>query len=126
VSLALPKPFVNVPAGPATLGIRPEHVSVQRDGSRGADLDLPVRLVEPLGKDTLLYFDLGSERPFVVVSEGLAMADMEAGAQVGLELARECLFLFGADGRRIAQGGGLAIVPARAQLAAARVGGAAD
>ena len=126
LTLTLPKPFANVPPGPVTLGIRPEHVGVQRDGRSGADIDLPVRLVEPLGKDTLLYFDLGSERPFVVICEGLAMADMEAGAHVGLDLARDCLFLFGPDGRRIAQSGGLTAVPARAQLAAARVGGAAD
>ena len=32
---------------------------------------IPVRLVEPLGKDTLLYFDDGTERAFIAVSEGL-------------------------------------------------------
>ena len=64
----------------------------------GADLDLPVRLVEPLGKDTLLYFDIGAERPFIAVSEGLAMAEMEAGDRVALTLTRDRLFLFAADG----------------------------
>ena len=38
------------------------------------DVELPVRLVEPLGRDTLLYFDVGTERAFVAVSEGLDMA----------------------------------------------------
>ena len=62
---------------------------------------LPVRLVEPLGKDTLLYFDDGSERAFVAVTEGLSMADVEVGARLGLTLAPERLHLFGADGQRV-------------------------
>jgi ABC-type sugar transport system ATPase subunit len=118
VSVALPGPLNEAPAGPVTLGIRPEHVGVRRADMASADLDLPVRLVEPLGKDTLLYFDIGMERPFIAVSEGLSMAEMEAGDRAWLTLTRECLFLFGADGKRIARGVGFA-GPTRA-LAAAR------
>jgi lactose/L-arabinose transport system ATP-binding protein len=118
-SLALPALFKDVPAGRVTLGIRPEHVRVERDGATGADINLPVRLVEPLGKDTLLYFDIGSERPFVVITEGLSMAEMDAGDRVGLTLIRDSLLLFGPDGRRIARGGAFT-APVRAQLAAAR------
>jgi ABC-type sugar transport system ATPase subunit len=118
LSLALPELFEAAPAGPVTLGIRPEHVRVQRDGAGAADIELPVRLVEPLGKDTLLYFDIGAERPFVVITEGLAMAEMNDGDRVGLTLTRDCLFLFGPDGRRIARGAAFA-APARAQLAGA-------
>ena len=62
---------------------------------------LPVRLVEPLGKDTLLYFDIGAERPFIAITEGLAMAEMDAGERVGLTLSRDRLFLFAADGKRV-------------------------
>ena len=47
------------------------------------------------------------------------MADMDAGDRVGLTLARDCLFLFGSDGRRIARGAAF-VAPARAQLAGAR------
>jgi multiple sugar transport system ATP-binding protein len=119
VSVPLPEPFSDVPAGAVTLGIRPEHLLVERGGGAAADIDLPVRLVEPLGKDTLLYFDIGAERPFIAVSEGLSMAEMEAGDRVGLTLARGRLFLFGADGKRIGRGGALA-APARARLSAAR------
>ncbi|MGE5271404.1 MAG: TOBE domain-containing protein, partial [Thiohalocapsa sp.] len=119
LSLLLPDAFAAAPAGPVTLGIRPEHLRVQRDTGMPADLVLPVRLVEPLGKDTLLYFDIGAERPFIAVSEGLVMAELDAGERVGLTLTRECLFLFGADGSRIARG---AAPPpqARVQLATAR------
>jgi lactose/L-arabinose transport system ATP-binding protein len=119
ISLRLPPPFGEVAAGPATLGIRPEHLRVQRDPALPADVALPVRLVEPLGKDTLLYFDIGTERPFIAITEGLALAELEDGETVGLTLTRECIFLFGADGRRLARGTAAA-VPVRAQLAGAR------
>ena len=118
VSLALPETFGDVATGPATLGIRPEHLRVQQDGAP-ADLEMPVRLVEPLGKDTLLYFDIGAERPFIAITEGLAMAELEAGDRIGLTLTRDCLFLFGADGRRISRGGPTA-PPLRARLAELR------
>jgi multiple sugar transport system ATP-binding protein len=97
--IALPERFKAAPAGPATLGIRPEHV-VARLGGTG-DLTLAVRLVEPLGKDTLLYFDVGTQRAFVAVSEGLDMAEVKSGAQIALSLQQQRLFLFNAEGMRI-------------------------
>jgi len=106
LSLPLADAFRGVPPGPVTLGIRPEHVGVRRDGS--GDIQLPVRLIEPLGKDTLLYFNDGTERAFVAVSEGLAMAELQPGARLGLTLAPERVFLFGPDGRRISANGGAA------------------
>jgi hypothetical protein len=60
-----------------------------------------VRLVEPLGRDTLLYFDAGGDRAFVAVSEGLDMADVKAGSSLCLSFANRRLYLFGADGNRI-------------------------
>ncbi len=63
---------------------------------------LPLRLVEPLGKDTLLYFDDGTERAFVAVSEGLAIAEeVRARARVSIELDPAGLYLFAPDGKRI-------------------------
>ncbi len=99
LSLQLSDRYGAIAPGAVTLGIRPEHVGVRSGG--GGDVALPVRLVEPLGKDTLLYFDDGSERAFVAVSEGLAMATLRPGEQVGLTLAPECIYLFGPDGRRV-------------------------
>ena len=98
-SLALPERFRSARPGPATFGVRPEHVAIRLDGS--GEITLPVRLVEPLGKDTLLYFDDGTERAFVAVSEGLAMAGLKAGARLGLSLAPDRIFLFTPDGGRI-------------------------
>jgi lactose/L-arabinose transport system ATP-binding protein len=86
--------------GAATLGIRPEHVGVARGGDGG--LELPVRLVEPLGRDTLLYFDSGNERAFVAISAGLDMADVKIGAPIALSLDPRRLCLFDGEGQRIA------------------------
>ena len=97
--LALPERFKAAKPGTATLGIRPEHVEILV-GAKG-DIELPVRLVEPLGKDTLLYFDAGSERAFVAISEGLVMADIKVGERVALSLDPRRIHLFDADGRQI-------------------------
>ena len=99
LAVALPERLKGAQPGAATLGIRPEHVGVAREGA--GDVELAVRLVEPLGRDTLLYFDAGTERPFVAVSEGLAMADIGVGARVALTFDPRRLYLFGADGKRI-------------------------
>lgn len=98
-NLALPGRFKDVRPGPATLGIRPEHVRVANNGE--ADVAMPVRLVEPLGKDTLLYFDAGGDRAFVVVTEGLAMSEVSVGRRLGLTLDPANLHLFDRSGRRI-------------------------
>ena len=84
--MPLPGRFRSVTPGPMTLGIRPEHVRIASNG--GAETTLPVRLVEPLGKDTLLYFDAGVERAFVAVAEGLSMSEVPVGARLGLMLDR--------------------------------------
>ncbi len=104
-AVSLPDRFKGLPAGPITLGIRPEHVNAVPAGNGAtSDMELPVRLVEPLGKETLLYFDVGMERPFVTVNDGIAMAELDSGAPLGLTLARDKIFLFGSDGKRIDSG----------------------
>jgi ABC-type sugar transport system ATPase subunit len=99
-SVRLPDRFKNTPPGAVTLGVRPEHIGIRPHG--GGDIELPVRLVEPLGKDTLLYFNDGTERAFIAVSEGLAMAETKLGARLALSLAPDRIYLFSPDGRRIA------------------------
>jgi hypothetical protein len=54
-----------------------------------------------MGKETLLYCESGTERPFVVVSEGLGMAKKRESGSLGLTFAPEHIFIFGADGRRV-------------------------
>ena len=95
--VALPETFKTAKPGKATLGIRPEHVEV----AAKADVELPVRLVEPLGKDTLLYFESSGERAFVAVTEGLGMAEIKVGERIAVSLDRRRIHLFDAQGRRI-------------------------
>ncbi len=96
--LTLPDHLRAAKPGPVTLGIRPEHVGVARDGR--PDVELPVRLVEPLGRDTLLYFG-GTERAFVAVCKGLDLAGVDDGARIPLSFDPRCLFLFAPDGTRL-------------------------
>ena len=98
ITVRLPPCFADVPAGAVTLGIRPEHTVVGAEG----DLRVPVALVEPLGKETLLYFDLGFEKPFAVVVEGLEHARLRPGEPVGLKFKPNTIALFAPDRRRVA------------------------
>ncbi len=97
----LPARLSAAASGAATLGIRPEHVGASPANGAAGDLTLPVGLVEPLGKDTLLYFSIGSDRPFVSVSEGIAMAEIRSGTRMTLSINRDHVFLFGPDGHRM-------------------------
>ena len=95
--IVLPPRFKSANAGAATLGVRPEHVML---GGAG-DIELPVRLIEPLGRDTLIYFDAACARPFIAVGEGLSRTDIPIGAPVALSFAPDRVYLFDADGRRM-------------------------
>jgi multiple sugar transport system ATP-binding protein len=95
--VALPLRFKSARAGAATLGVRPEHVMLG-----GADgIELPVRLIEPLGGDTLIYFDAAGQRAFIAVSEGLSRTDIPIGAPMTLSFAPDKVYLFDANGRRM-------------------------
>ena len=95
--VALPLQFQSARAGAATLGVRPEHVMLGGAGS----IELPVRLVEPLGRDTLIYFDAACQRAFIAVSEGLSRTDIPIGAPVALSFAPDRVYLFDGEGRRM-------------------------
>jgi multiple sugar transport system ATP-binding protein len=95
----LPERLRSAGTGRGTLGIRPEHVGINLSGKTGTAL--PVRLVEPLGKDTLLYFDAGTDRAFVAVSEGLDMAGTKIGERLTLSLDERRMHLFDEQGLSI-------------------------
>lgn len=96
LTVELPAPLSQAPAGQATLGFRPEHLAVSQNGGIFRS---EVRLVEPLGKDTLLYFDRGAERPLIAVVEGTR--SYREGDSLGVSVDPERLYLFGQDGKRI-------------------------
>lgn len=98
-TLKLPSTLAHTAPGPATLGVRPEHLSLQPYDSL---LKAEVRLVEPLGKETLLYVDYGGDTPLIAIIEGTQM--FHAGEHVELACTAKHLYLFGADGNRIRAG----------------------
>jgi ABC-type sugar transport system ATPase subunit len=95
-TVALPGQYRSAAPGKATLGIRPENVRLGTDGS---GIATKISLVEPLGKDTLLYFESSMTRPFVAVVEGTKTYKRHEPAN--LVFPDESVFLFGADGDRI-------------------------
>jgi ABC-type sugar transport system ATPase subunit len=82
--------------GPTTLGIRPEHLSLQ---PYNPATKAEMKLVEPLGKETLLYCDYGGDKPFIAIIEGTQR--VHPGAQLELACDPKRRYLFGADGKRL-------------------------
>ncbi len=64
--------------GKAVLGVRPEHLAVAPSASEG--MPVAVKLVEPLGSDTLIHFDLAG-------SAAIARVDPALRPKVGDRLA---------------------------------------
>ena len=98
MEISVPDTYANLGSGKVTLGIRPEHVVVST-----ADGQIPetIDLVEPMGKDTLLYFEAEGERPFVVIVEGLILDDYQSGQQVQLTFPDDKVYFFDEAGQRI-------------------------
>ena len=93
--LLLPKLFENSAPGPVTLGIRPEQIGISSSG----DIKKKIYLVEPLGKDTLLYFETVEERELIAIVE--SNSSYRSGDTVALNLLPEHIFLFDSSGKRI-------------------------
>ncbi len=95
-TLALPPRFADAPAGRYTLGARPEHLRVN---AGAGTFRCRAKLVEPLGKDTLLYFEHGAERPTIAVVE--AAGAYRAGDELAVAFDPDRIYLFDAEGRRV-------------------------
>tara|TARA_R110002110_G_scaffold395138_2_gene609561 strand:+ start:52513 stop:53589 length:1077 start_codon:yes stop_codon:yes gene_type:complete len=97
-NIPLPEKFKSTAPGKGTLGIRPENVTIGSNSS-GATINREIELVEPLGKDTLLYFGTEADRPFVAVVDGTL--DVKRHANVDVGFPDEAIFLFAENGDRI-------------------------
>ena len=95
-NVPLPPQYKDTPPGTGTFGIRPENVKVSK--ANGGETR-NIGLVEPLGKDTLLYFETTADRPFVAIVEGTEAHT--AGEPVELQFPGEKMFLFDSRGDRI-------------------------
>lgn len=95
-TVPLPEKYKSTPPGKGTFGIRPENVKVSKANSGD---NRKIGLVEPLGKDTLLYFETAAERPFVAIVDGTETHT--AGEPVEISFPGDNMFLFDSSGDRI-------------------------
>ena len=96
IDYTLPEAYADVSSGDYTLGVRPEHMVV---GSQSPAFSCDVQLVEPLGKDTLLYFEHGAERPTIAIVE--ASDRFKAGERLNVTFDPARVYLFEPDGTRV-------------------------
>ncbi|MBY3049434.1 ABC transporter ATP-binding protein [Rhizobium laguerreae] len=90
-----------------TLGVRPENISMVADGAQGGAINGQVRLVEHLGRETILYVDAGKLRTIAsesgtgnITVQLSYVAPFAADQNVALKLDANELYLFSPDGGR--------------------------
>ncbi|NEK19672.1 ABC transporter ATP-binding protein [Rhizobium leguminosarum] len=107
VTVELAEATVLAKGASLTLGVRPENISMVADGAQGGAINGAVRLVEHLGRETILYVDAGNLR--TVASESGTgnitvqlsyVAPFAADQNVALKLDANELYLFSPDGGR--------------------------
>jgi len=90
-----------------TLGVRPENISLVADAAQGGAINGAVRLVEHLGRETILYIDAGNLRTIAsesgtgnITVQLSYVAPVTADQNVALKLDASELYLFSPDGGR--------------------------
>jgi ABC-type sugar transport system ATPase subunit len=97
-----PRPFqMRVPRRHAgrvvSVGVRPEHLALTATGKRTSDAI--VRMVEPLGAETLVHLDAGGQS---LVARVAGIPTLPEDARVGLHVLPAHLHFFDAAGTRLA------------------------
>ncbi|MEO1422089.1 MAG: ABC transporter ATP-binding protein [Pseudomonadota bacterium] len=78
--------------GPASLGIRPEHVALVADASAPGFLaEIVVEIVEPMGSDTLVWTTFAGN-PFRLRLDGQANVTVGDRLSIGTDISRASLF----------------------------------
>ncbi|MBY5365204.1 MULTISPECIES: ABC transporter ATP-binding protein [Rhizobium] len=107
VTIELAEATVLAKGASLTLGVRPENISVAADAAQGGAINGAVRLVEHLGRETILYVDAGNLRTIAsesgtgnITVQLSYVAPFAAGQNVALKLDASELYLFSPDGGR--------------------------
>ena len=82
------------PCAAATMGVRPEDVSLGDIG-----VEAQIEQVEPLGAETVVLLQVPGARIHALMS---GLARVEAGTATRVAVPREAMLFFAADGRRLA------------------------
>ncbi|MDM9649369.1 sn-glycerol-3-phosphate ABC transporter ATP-binding protein UgpC [Rhizobium sp. S163] len=83
--------------GPATLGLRPEHLAI-RAKSESSAIAASVSVIEPMGSDTVVWLSWNDTTLSLRVMGDL---DLQPGDAIGLGLDLSKASLFGEDGNRL-------------------------
>jgi sn-glycerol 3-phosphate transport system ATP-binding protein len=83
---------VQEPDGPATVGVRPEHLQLHTSRADGM-VPAVVDFVEPLGSHVLVTALVGETRVIVQAPAGV---ELDAGTRIGLVAAPERTYFFDA------------------------------
>ncbi|TCA27535.1 sn-glycerol-3-phosphate ABC transporter ATP-binding protein UgpC [Rhizobium leguminosarum bv. viciae] len=107
VTVELAEATVLAKGASLTLGVRPENISMVADGAQGGAINGAVRLVEHLGRETILYVDAGNLRTIAsesgtgnITVQLSYVAPFAADQNVALKLDANELYLFSPDGGR--------------------------
>ncbi|MBB5667777.1 multiple sugar transport system ATP-binding protein [Rhizobium leguminosarum] len=107
VTVELAQPTTLGKGAGLTLGIRPETISIVADASQGGAIEGEVRLVEHLGRETILYVDAGNMRTIAsesgtgnITVQLSYVAPFAAEQKVALKLDASELYLFSSEGGR--------------------------
>jgi multiple sugar transport system ATP-binding protein len=90
------KPGPGMSGQPVVLGLRPEAFAPADDG-RPVDIETTIHLVEPLGSDTLVFFDLGGAE---VIARLPPAPHLQEGRTIALTVDPERMHLFDAESER--------------------------
>ena len=83
--------------GEVVVGVRPERVQLSPATSDGVEISL----IEPLGRDTLVYLESGDERPFIAILPGIQIERFKHGQKVSITVDPSDSYVFDPDGPRI-------------------------
>ncbi|WP_028740974.1 ABC transporter ATP-binding protein [Rhizobium leguminosarum] len=107
VTVELAEATVLTKGASLTLGVRPENISMVADGAQGGAINGAVRLVEHLGRETILYVDAGNLRTIAsesgtgnITVQLSYVAPFATDQNVALKLDANELYLFSPDGGR--------------------------
>jgi multiple sugar transport system ATP-binding protein len=94
INLMPPGLLAGAPAGTATVGVRPEDVTLGATG-----IEARIEQVEPLGAETVVLLQLPGTRLHALMP---GLARVEAGGATRVAVPPEAMLFFAADGRRLA------------------------
>ncbi|MBY3259377.1 sn-glycerol-3-phosphate ABC transporter ATP-binding protein UgpC [Rhizobium laguerreae] len=107
VTVELAEATVLAKGSSLTLGVRPENISMVADGEQGGAINGQVRLVEHLGRETILYVDAGKLSTIAsksgtgnITVQLSYVAPFAVDQNVALKLDANELYLFSPDGGR--------------------------